>query len=324
MPIISGTNVSDKQAGSIAELEARIKAAEESGIHTQNMVLEETTPTSQSPVQNTATLESPKVETLETKVAVPQQFKDKEGQLDEDKIQQSNEHLEKGILNKEERAAKLVKINKELREKHRQTSEVVKRLESEAADPLAGIDVENLTPEFRQKLTEDFEKDFVGTQLKLQKAFVQREMDRQVKPLHNQVSEIHERNKSLSMEKELDDLVEQGHTWIVEEGAERFNRLLAERPELKPLLNSPQPYHDLIRFIDDVPQKNGAAGQTQFGRSSPILGATRAVPPPSANPTVSPDSDMRELSRQFNIAMSQKNTRVADELLRKMEILERS
>lgn len=323
MPQVLGNTVMNFEGGgkgTLAEIQARVDAAERAGLN--NLPPADVTP----PQPTTQNVEAapPAVPDAEPKVNIDgilQQPKDKESKLDEGKILKSNEHLEKAIVSRTERAALLQKQNKELREKFRQATEEVKRLESERPSPFDGMDPDHMPDEFKKQLELDADKDFFGTNAKFVTAIIRREMHRDVTPLKNQINEIHQKTRDTSEANELDELIEQGHTWIADEGLARFEREFKARPYL---LQSQTPYKDALRFIDDVPlARNSAPGSAQPVVRSPILGANRAVPSPSPMPPVTIESSMEQLSHQIQEALSNKDYRVAKQLQDKADELYR-
>jgi len=307
-----GTNAIQfpNQGGSLKDIEARIKEFE------NPTTAAPTPPPAPEPTATPAEvgqLQTPTPPTATpaeaTTVEVPQQFKDKDGKLDEEKLQKSNEHLRKGI---EDREAKLLKLNKELREKFRQSGAALNQEKSKAeaetsfAELLKGG---KLTPEVKQKLAEEIEKDPIEGMIAINRLIARQETE----PYRGAIQNIVEERAETNELKELDSLVRDGHDWIVSEGLGRFEQAFRDRPWLR---QSTTPYKDALRFIDVPGQQPPVA---QVGPKTPILGASRAVPPPSPVPPVSPDQQLNELSQALNAAIRNKDYKTAGELEAKMD-----
>lgn len=298
------------EGGSLQDIQARIKAFENPA------PAEPTPPPVSEPVATPpvadqlpaeATPPAPPAEA--TTVEVPQQFKDKEGKLDEDKIQKSNEHLRKGI---EDRQAKILKLNKELREKFRESGTTLnqEKAKAQAEEALGDIPRGQLTPEQKAKIAEEIQKDPIEGMIALQRIIAKQEMEPHVGTLR---SIVEDRSESSQL-KELDRLiVEEGHDWILSEGPARFEAAFKERPWLR---QSATPYADALRFMDVPGQQPTVA---QVGPKTPILGAARAVPPPSPVPTVTPDQHLADLSNALHAAIRNKDFKTAGELEAKMD-----
>lgn len=311
---ITGTNVSvfPNQGGSVQDIEARIKAfenpapAEPTPPPAPEPIA---TPPAADPLQAPAT--PPATPAEATTVEVPQQFKDKEGKLDEDKIQKSNEHLRKGIEDREAKL-KLLQSNKELREKFRKAGATLNQEKSkaEAETPFAEL-LKNgkLTPEIKQKLAEEIEKDPIEGMIAINRLIARQETE----PYRGAIQSIVEEKAETSELKELDGLVEDGHDWIIGEGLGRFEQAFKDRPWL---LQSKTPYRDALRFINVPGQQPTVA---QVGPKTPILGASRAVPPPSPVPTVTPDQQLEQMSQALKAAIRNKDFKAIGELEAKMD-----
>lgn len=307
-----GTNAIQfhNEGGSLADIQARIKAFENPTVAEPTPpapVETPATPPAVDPAQNATTPTAIPAET--TTVEVPQQYKSKDGKLDEDKIQKSNEHLRKGI---EERQAKLVKLNKELREKFREAGATLNQEQAKADGEKSFAELlksGKLTPEVKQKLAEEIEKDPIEGMIAINRLIARQETE----PYRGAIQSIVEEKAETSELKELDSLVDSGHDWIVAEGLGRFEQAFKERPWLR---QSKTPYRDALRFIDVPTQQPTVA---QVGPTTPILGASRAVPPPSSVPPVSPDQQLEELSRALHNAIRNKDFKTAGELEAKMD-----
>lgn len=308
MEINLGTNVVQfkNEGGSKADIEARIKAFENPEV--KEPVLEQpATPAVVDQVQNVTTPTPQEGDT--TTVEVPQQFQNKDGKLDEEKIQKSNEHLRKGV---EDRQAKLIKLNKELREKFREMGTKVNQEQSkaEAEAALGEIPKGQLTPEQKKKIAEELEKDPVEAILALNRIIAKQELEPHINDIQN-IKQDRTESREL---RELDELVNSGHDWIVSDGLSRFEAAFKERPWLR---QSNTPYRDALKFID-VPGQQPT--QAQVGPRTPILGASRAVPPPSSVPSVSPEQHLAELSKALHSAIRNKDFKAAAELEAKMDM----
>lgn len=308
MEINLGTNVVQfkSEGGSKSDIEARIKAFENP--ETKEPVLEQpATPPVVDQVQDETPL--PPKDSEKTTVEVPQQFQSKDGKLDEEKIQKSNEHLRRGV---EERQAKLIRLNKELREKFREMGTKVnqEKAKADAEASLGDIPKGQLTPEQKKKIAEELEKDPVEAILAINRIVAKQELEPHINDIQN-IKQDRTESREL---RELDELVESGHDWIVSEGLGRFEAAFKERPWLR---QSNTPYRDALKFIDAPSQQ---PIQAPIGPRTPILGASRAVPPPSAVPSVSPDQQLAELSTALRSAIKNKDFKSVAELEAKMDM----
>lgn len=304
-----GTNVTKytSNGGSVADIEARIKAFESPQVQEPTP---EPVPTPEVTAQVPEIPTPPATPAEGTKVDVPQQFKDKDGSLDEEKIIKSNEHLQKGIL---ERQEKLIKLNKELREKFRQSGTQLseEKAKAEAENVIEKINAGKLTPEEKEKIAKEFEKDPVEALLAFNRVITKQEIEPHLKKLYSLEAESKE-SKEIS---ELDALARDGNEWILTEGTARFEEVFKARPYL---MQSPTPYRDALRFMEIKGQQ---PTQAQVGPKTPILGASKAVPPPSPVPPVSPEQELADISRELRLAIKNKEYGKASELEKKMDIL---
>lgn len=318
MEEVLGNNAPVQAGDSVAALAARV-AAEEA--QRAQQVREGKDPdaiaTAQTQVQEVATPPQENAPAAPNKADKLQQFRDESGELDAAKIQKSNEHLQKGIADKEA----LLKLNKELQKKFTQVSQEVKKEQAKAKLEIPLDDNEDLDPETERRIAEDLEKKPVKTLVKLARQLARMEAQESVKPIR----EEWQMSKAEQMERrqvqELDDLIRQGHGWILSEGTQRFDQVFEQNPWLK---QAPEPYKAAIRFMDDIPSgKAQAAASAQGGPKTPILGANHAVPPPSSPTTVSADEEMSKLSAEYNLALSRNLIPEAEAILAKMQRLER-
>lgn len=306
-----GTNVTKmtSDGGTVADIEARIKAFE-------NPPVQEPTPpivaTPEVPAQVQEVATPPVTPTEGTKVDIPQQYKDKDGSLDEEKISKSNEHLQKGI---EERQAKLIKLNKELREKFRASSEQLKEEKSkvEAESTIEKINSGKLTPDDRERIAKEFgiDPEHVDSLTAFTRIIAQREIEphlKKIQSLETQSREAKEIN-------ELDSLTSDGNDWILTEGTARFEEVFKVRPYL---LQSPTPYRDALRFMESKGQQ---PTQAHVGPKTPILGTSKAVPPPSSVPPVSPEQELEDMSRDLRMAIKNRDYAKASQIEQKMDIM---
>jgi hypothetical protein len=305
-----GTNVTKftSNGGTVQDIEARIKAFESPKVPepTPEPVA---TPEVPAQVQEITTPSVTPTET--TKVDIPQQFKDKDGSLDEEKIIKSNEHLQKGIA---ERREKLIKLNKELRGQFTVAGAKLneEKAKAEAESVIEKINTGKLTPEEKKRIAEEFEKDPVEALLAFNRVITKQEIAPHLNKLYSLEAETRETKEI----KELDDLArEDGNEWIFSEGTARFSEVFKDRPYL---LQSPTPYRDALRFME---RKGQQPTQAQVGPKTPILGTSKAVPPPSPVPPVSPEQELSDISRELRKAIQNKDFTRASELEKKMDIL---
>jgi hypothetical protein len=244
-----------------------------------------------------------------------QQFKDKEGQVDTGKIQKANEHLERGIKEREE----LVRRNKELLSKFTKTSQELARTNKDLGgygsnQPIQeggqGQDVDS------QRFLERLER--VADDPLLFRELIREEARNANGDVRGAVEGMQKESAFSTRAQELNELVRAGHSWIVTEGLGRFEKVFEEKPFL---LQSGTPYMDAMRFIDSPP--NGSAPTTaQGGNSTPILGSGSAVPPPSSTPPATKERKMADLSQQLHEAFQYGEKDRAAKIMAEMNRLE--
>lgn len=256
-----------------------------------------------------------KVPPAENKTDSLQQFRDKEGKVDVSKIEKSNEHLQKSIESKE---SQLLRLNKELLQKHTKISQDLKQQAKPAETP-SSFDGETLSPEFKKKLADDFEKDPLEALFRFNRAVAQYEADRKMKPFEPVMNDVTAYSKATREAMELDEVAKAGNDWVYneQEREARFGKVFQQYPQL---LQFPEPYKAALRFMDDVPsQKESAAGHARTGGTTPILGANHAVPPPSSAPTASHEQKLETLSQELHKAMSQRDFVAANAIQKNMD-----
>lgn len=295
-------------AGTKDETMARIAEAEKMGIEglfkapqtpSPSLAIETRAPseTAQMPVDVPPTLK-PTVE--ETKQPNAQKFKEPDGSLNLDKIEKSNEHLQRGI---ESRAEKLLKLNRELQQKFTQTGQ---ELSTKSKEVMADVDALEFTEEGKKKIIDDLDKDLIGTIVKIARTAAKREAE----PFIQDISSLKEKARESRELTELDDLVKDGNGWIIEEGLTRFESVFKERPYLR---QSNTPFRDALRFME-LPSRDSQPTQARVGAQTPILGAFQTVPPPNALPPSTPERDIETLSAELRNALARKDFKRADEI----------
>lgn len=238
-----------------------------------------------------------------------QQFKDKEGNVDDSKIEKANEHLKQGI--KEKREA-LLQENKKLLSEFTKTSQEVKKvreLGAQAPIPEGGQPVD----ENRRFLELMAKADNDPTILR---QLIREEAEAIINPLRSEWEQGKQDRAANQLTDELVELAESGATWIVTEGTGRFQDVFKSRPWL---MQSQTPYKDAMKFMD-VPK--GPAPAPAQGGTIPILGSGSAVPPPSSAPTATTEQKMSDLSAKFREALKWNDRSEANRLMAEMTRLE--
>ncbi len=307
----------------LAALKARISAAESSPAP---IPANGTAPTDASPEQAQTIIPTPEAKAPEVdKVDGVQKFRDKDGQVSEDKLLKSNEHLEKAIaekekllsMSREERQAHLLKQNKELNKKFTQMSqEVAKDRPTAPAQPFDGVVPDEISPETKRILLDRIEKgEVLEVMAQLAKGYGSLAAGQRMAKLDRFEAELAETNAA----KQLDGLVEKGHTWIVTDGLGRFDSVFQEHPELRQLKD---PYRAALGYMDDLPT-NGTAPVPAQHRGTPILGGSSAVPPPRSAPLTSPEQEMDQLSANLKVMLQRGNRAEATKIQAQMDKLQR-
>lgn len=298
----------------VEALQARLKAAETDPHARDHRTTNDTvTSTVQAPSPATppeGPKATPPAPPSEGKKDGLDQFKDKDGNVDDGKIRKANEHLERGIRDREE----LLRKNKELLAKFTKDSQELaatrRELETrQTATPPPAMPT-NEDEAFLKRVAE-LENNPIAL-----RDLIDETAARRTRSLEERLSrfEAEERNRTQAME--LQQLVEAGHAWIIKEGLGRFEDVFKEKPFL---LQSRTPYLDALRFMEN---SSGAAPAPAQG-GTPILGGGSATPPPSSAPTVTPEQRMGELSKQFHLHLQRGQVAEAGKVMEEMNRLNR-
>lgn len=313
METITGTNP-QPQGDSVEALAARLKQAELNPDAAKAHVVGGK---AASEVQAQTQTKPPEAMTPPpdgTKEGLPQTTDKGEVSLSE--IQKRNEHLEKGIKEKEE----LLKRNKELLAKFHQTSQEAsktgKQLGAVQSVPEGGQGQEIDDKRFLDALAKSNEDPLVLK--KLFSEMAEAAAERKFGPALSEWQKAKQDDVWSGYGEELVALAKAGNTWIATEGLERFERVFQEKPFL---LKSPTPYMDAMRFIDAP--IGPAAVPAQNGKPAPILGGGSAVPPPSSAPAATTEQKMADLSIKFREAARWNDRKVMSEIMEQMNRLER-
>jgi hypothetical protein len=283
-----------------------------------------------------AKTESKPVETAPTPETAPegdkddgQQKKDKDGEESLEKIQEDIKHLEKGIhgtveekdrlekMSYEEKVAHFLKVRKEKRREYTQSRQELSQERKTVVEqaPLPPSYVGDLTPELKQQVIADMEKDAVETIDRMIQARLDQALDRKVRPALSEWESEKTRRAQRGEAEELARLAKD-NSWVLTEGVGRLEKVLEERPWLK---QSPTPWTDALRFVDDVPSSKGTTpGQAQSGPGLPILGSSGVVPPSSLDRSAADASTYEELDRQHTAALRIRDFVMAEKLEAKM------
>ena len=177
--------------------------------------------------------------------------------------------------------------------------------------------LDNVTPEFRNQIIADLDKDLVGTLIKLNRAIARNE----VMPVRSKLEAADFEKQEVAKLAGLDRLANEGHEWLkTEDGLRKMEAALNENPEL---WKSKDPYRAALGFIPDLPSKAGQRGQAQAMGLTPILGAGTALPPVVSAPAVSKMAKLESLSGEVAQAQSRGQWDKAKELLKQMGEIER-
>lgn len=321
-PVVEG-NFRPQPVDTLAAIKARVEQAEAiNPPETRDAIPEPVTPPPVQ-VQETDPVSTEKPDHL-------QKFRDKDGQVSEEKLLKSNEHLEKGIaekqklleMSKEDRQALLIKQNKELNKKFTQMSqEIAKDKPVVPTSPFAGVIPDELTPEVKQELLGRLEKgEVIEVMAQVSKAYGHMAADQKVNQRMSKWEKLEAEMADTQSMKQLDSLVDKGHTWIVTEGMGRFESVFQEHPEIR---NLKDPYRAALGYMDDLPTNGSASPRAQGRSSTPILGAGGAVPPPHSGPTVSTEQEMEKLSANLRVALQRNNKAEISKIQTQMDKLER-
>lgn len=177
--------------------------------------------------------------------------------------------------------------------------------------------IESITPEFKQKLIADLEKDPVEAILEIARAVARKELN----PVKSKVeASEHERLQAAQLNG-LDRLVQEGHEWLkTPDGLSKMEAALNENPEL---WKTKDPYRAALGFISDIPSKAQQPSHAQTTGLTPMLGAGGVVPTTVSAPAVSKVEKLTALNAEADIALARGNTKRVQELLAQMEEIDR-
>lgn len=307
-----------KGPDSLEAIQARIKAAE------ANPEVGKAHRLATGPVASTVQEPTPPTQAVGPEVKPPapptepkkdglEQFKGKDGIVDDGKIRKSNEHLERGIREREE----LLRKNKELLAKFTtvsqglaETRKTAETLPPIAPPPPVAVDADEA---FLRKLAQSEEQPLALRDL------MREEFGAMIAPYKTQLMGAAQEADMRQKAAELQEIVNAGNTWIIKDGhvdLSPFDSVFTERPYL---LQSRTPYLDALKFMD-VPS-GSASAPAQGG--TPILGGGSAVPPPSSAPAVTTEQKMNELSTQFRNLLARGQTVEAGKVMEEMQRLNR-
>lgn len=249
----------------------------------------------------------------------PSQPKDKSGDVSEEQIQKDTEHLKADLAKKEARKAELLQQYKDLQRQYTPVAQEVKKLEKEvqAQAPSQQVDRRDIPMEFRKKFTEDLEKDPVEAIVKVVEAITDGRLDGFRR--ETGIDRFRESMEDQKRDRELDVLAKEGHTWIHEEGLERFVEVFKEKPYL---LNSNEPFRDAIGILSmqgKLPSKGNGQSPAQ-GPRTPTLSSSGSFPPPTS-PADTLESSYAALDSQYDRAIKRGDIREAKKIMGKMGAL---
>ena len=187
----------------------------------------------------------------------------------------------------------------------------------ETPKPPLEDEIENLTPEFKQKLVADLEKDVPETLIKLIRAVTRKELN----PVRSKVeASEHERLQTAQLNG-LDRLVGEGHEWLkTPDGLAKMEAALDENPEL---WKTKDPYRAALGFISDIPSKAQQPSRAQTTGLTPMLGAGGVVPTAVSTPAASKVDTLISMQAQVELFQSRGQMDKANQLLKEMEAIER-
>jgi len=206
------------------------------------------------------------------------------------------------------------KYNKTFIEKKAEPKEEEK---ASPVQPSLEESLEDITPEFRNQIIADLDKDLVGTLIKLNRAIARKE----VMPVRSRLEAADFERQEAAKLSGLDRLAEEGHEWLkTEDGLRKMEAALNENPEL---WKSKDPYRAALGFIPDIPSKAGQRGHAQAMGLTPILGAGAAMPTVVSAPAVSKMAKLETLQSEVNLAQSRGQWDKAKQLLVQMDEIEK-
>lgn len=230
-------------------------------------------------------------------------FRNKEGEVDPQKIEKANESLTRATKDKESRIQELLKINDERKKKFYAASENAAKLRREneklEAEPKLQPEYRGLTQELKNQFAQDVEKDPVDAIYRM----IEMVTDGKTRPFLDEYEKDKASRQNRRQAERLDDLGQSGHDWVyTPEGREWFEDKFKSDPWL---LQAPDPFGAAIRqYSESLPKSAQAEAQAQ-SLGVPVLGGSSAVPPPSSSPTATPEKRLEDLTSDMNLAMSQ-------------------
>lgn len=177
--------------------------------------------------------------------------------------------------------------------------------------------IENITPEFKQKLASDLEKDAVETIIEIARAVSRKELN----PVKSEVEASKYERQQMAQLSGLDRLVKEGHEWLkTPDGLAKMEAALNDNPEL---WKTKDPYRAALGFISNIPSKAQQPSNAQTTGLTPMLGAGGVVPTAVSTPAVSKVEKLAALNAEADIALSRGNNKRVQELLAQMEEIDR-
>lgn len=262
------------------------------------------------PAMNTATEAPPQREGNPSGAKVPeankpdslQQFRDKDGNVDPQRIEKANEHLQESIEDRDTRIQRLLKSNKELMRKFNEKSHEAKAVEGEASraqQPVLD----------KQARLAHLDRDPVEA-VEAIAEIKAREIESR---LLERLTAKERADQELTVAENLDRLGQNGHSWIyTQEGSAWFNERFQEEPALLKMRN---PYAAAVKMFPElVPSRAQQSDAAPSVRSTPTLGGGRAVPPPSSSPTETPGQQLKSLKAEFALAVQMRDMAKASEV----------
>jgi len=243
----------------------------------------------------------------EPKQAVPEKFLKTDGEVDVDKLKASTEQLRDAVQDKEQKIQKsvddYVAEYRALEKRLRETPNPEKLAASLPAPVPPPPPPQMTDDQLRQRLAEDFQRDFVGTTTDLIDVIVNRKLAEHIKPIAEPIKQLQEERQDLKLRENLKKIASEDPRISDPRVFAAINEKLKNEPELWNLKNPHRAAWLEVKEelrLGELPK----GVQAQPSRSpSPILGGGT---PPSTPSSSSPNDPRTILSNLDKLDLSDK------------------
>lgn len=295
-PAAAGSSANDLSDAAVREAIAR---AEAEGRNPVDLTISDL---AQGSTPNPANVQPAAATVAKTSPAVPEKFLKTDGEVDVEKLQASTKALDEAIQNKSEKLQKTIDdYLEEYRAKEKQYREMPNpdKLAAQLppAMPTQTEPVGLTDQQLRQKLAEDFQRDFVGTTADLIDVIVRKKLEERIKPIEEPIKHIENERKESRVRENIKKLAAEDPRVLDPKVFEAINVKLRSEPELWNLKN---PHKSAwLEIKEELRLGEPPKGvQAQPSRApSPILGGGTPPSTPSSSSQTDPRSVLANLHK---------------------------